>query len=345
MSNPGANRRIMVTGGAGFIGSHLVKKLLGDGHSVLNVDSLTYAGNLSSLAGCMNHPEHEFVKEDVCEEARIREMISRFQPDWIFHLAAETHVDRSIDGPMKFFRSNVMGTASMLQGATSYWESLAEEKNPGFRFIHTSTDEVFGSVDEGGAFDELSPYAPGSPYSASKAASDHAARAWGKTYGLPVIVTNCSNNYGPFQFPEKLIPVVITNALRGIPIPVYGHGMQVRDWLHVADHCEALVLIAQKGRVGETYVVAGDDERRNIDLVESLSATLQELTGIRPEIEFVEDRKGHDFRYSLDASKIRNELGWAPSRDSTDGMIETVAWYVQNRDWWEKILSGKAGNV
>jgi len=335
----------MVTGGAGFIGSHLVKNLLGDGHSVLNVDSLTYAGNLSSLGEWMNHPEHEFVKEDVCEEARIREMISRFQPDWIFHLAAETHVDRSIDGPMKFFRSNVMGTASMLQGATSYWESLPEERKSCFRFIHTSTDEVFGSGEAGASFDESSPYAPGSPYSASKAASDHAVRAWGNTYGLPVIVTNCSNNYGPFQFPEKLVPVVIRNALRGVPVPVYGQGQQVRDWLHVADHCEALVLIARSGGSGETYVISGNDEKRNIDLVRSLSGILQKLTGIRPEIEFVEDRKGHDFRYSLDASKIRNELGWAPSRDSTDGMIETVAWYVQNRDWWEKILSGKAGNV
>ena len=345
MRIPSETRRIMVTGGAGFIGSHLVRKLLGDGHSVLNVDSLTYAGNLSSLGEWMNHPEHEFVKEDVCEEARIHEMISRFRPDWIFHLAAETHVDRSIDGPMKFFRSNVMGTASMLQGATSYWESLPEERKSCFRFIHTSTDEVFGSVEAGASFDESSPYAPGSPYSASKAASDHAVRAWGNTYGLPVIVTNCSNNYGPFQYPEKLVPVVILNALRGVPVPVYGQGQQVRDWLHVADHCEALVVIARSGGTGETYVISGNDEKRNIDLVRSLSGILQKLTGIRPEIEFVEDRKGHDFRYSLDASKIRNELGWAPTRDSADGMIETVAWYVQNRDWWEKILSGKAGNV
>jgi len=334
MRIPSETRRIMVTGGAGFIGSHLVRKLLGDGHSVLNVDSLTYAGNLSSLGEWMNHPEHEFVKEDVCEEARIREMISRFRPDWIFHLAAETHVDRSIDGPMKFFRSNVMGTASMLQGATSYWESLPEERKSCFRFIHTSTDEVFGSVEAGASFDESSPYAPGSPYSASKAASDHAVRAWGNTYGLPVIVTNCSNNYGPFQYPEKLVPVVILNALRGAAIPVYGKGENIRDWLHVEDHCEALVAISENGIPGQSYNISGGTEIRNIDLVHVLCKILKEEAGVEASIIFVADRPGHDFRYGIDAGKIRRELGWEPRWDFYDGLRATVRWYLESGTSW-----------
>ncbi|MBG7607036.1 MAG: dTDP-glucose 4,6-dehydratase [Verrucomicrobia bacterium] len=345
MSESLDTRRIMVTGGAGFIGSHLVKKLLNEGHSVLNVDSLTYAGNLSSLAGFVDHPEYRFLQVDVCEEGKITQAISHFQPDWIFHLAAETHVDRSIGGPMEFFRSNVTGTVSLLRGATSYWESLSDAKKAGFRFIHTSTDEVFGSAHVGCRFNETSAYAPGSPYSASKAASDHAVRAWGNTYGLPVAVTNCSNNYGSFQFPEKLIPVVITNALRGNPIPVYGQGLQVRDWLHVYDHCQALVLIAQKGKIGDTYIIAGNDEWRNIDVVELVCGILEKRMGSRPEIEFVADRKGHDFRYSLDSSKIRNELGWSPLRSSKDGFEETVAWYFENRNWWESILMKNSGKV
>jgi dTDP-glucose 4,6-dehydratase len=332
--------RVLVTGGAGFIGSHLVKMLLNDGCHVLNVDTLTYAGNLDSLHGYMDRARHEFVKQDVCNGMEMLELISRFQPDWIFHLAAETHVDRSIGGPMVFFQTNVLGTVSLLQAATTYWQSLAEERKAGFRFVHSSTDEVFGSVAGDGTCNELSPYAPGSPYSASKAASDHAARVWANTYGLPVIVSNCSNNYGPFQFPEKLIPLVITNALRGIPVPVYGQGLQVRDWLHVYDHCEALVLIARKGKIGETYVVGGCDGWRNIDLVERLCGIVQELTGVRPKIDFVEDRKGHDFRYSLDATKIRKEIGWSPSRDISSGLLETVAWYLESRKWWEKLLPG-----
>lgn len=328
-------RRIVVTGGAGFIGSHLVKRLLADGHTVLNLDALTYAGNLASLADCMDHPVHEFVKLDICETESIREVISIFRPDWIFHLAAETHVDRSIAGPMEFFRSNVLGTASLLRAATSYWESLPQSVRLDFRFIHTSTDEVFGSAVSGVSFDESSPYAPGSPYSASKAASDHAVRAWGNTFGLPVLITNCSNNYGSFQFPEKLIPVVITNALRGLPIPVYGKGLQVRDWLHVADHCEALLLVAESGQVGETYLIAGGNEWKNIDLVRRLCEKIEDLTSVSPEIRFVEDRRGHDFRYSLNAAKIRNELGWQPSRNISDGLTDTVSWYIANRDWWE----------
>jgi len=327
------SRRIIITGGAGFIGSHLVRKLLSDGHTVLTIDSLTYAGSLDSLAGCMDHPNHDFQKIDVCEEAKIAELISRFQPDWIIHLAAETHVDRSIEGPMRFFQTNVMGTVSLLRAATSYWESLIGDEKLNFRFIHTSTDEVFGSAGAGECFNESSPYAPGSPYSASKAASDHAVRSWGNTYGLPVIVTNCSNNYGPFQFPEKLIPVIISNAMRGIPVPVYGKGLQIRDWLHVEDHCEALAMIARSGTIGETYVIAGNDEWRNIDLVEEICRLIEKMTGIQPEIQLVADRKGHDFRYSLDATKIRTELGWTPSRKSADGFSETVEWYIQNRDW------------
>lgn len=335
MSEAQASRRVLVTGGAGFIGSHLVKGLLKDGHSVLTIDSLTYAGSLASLTACMDHPEHEFRKIDVCEEAQIAEQIFRFRPNWIFHLAAETHVDRSIEGPVQFFQTNVMGTVSLLRAATCYWESLANDEKSDFRFVHTSTDEVFGSAKAGECFDEISPYKPVSPYSASKAAGDHAVRSWGNTFGLPVIITNCSNNYGPFQFPEKLIPVIITHALRGIPVPVYGAGLQVRDWLHVEDHCEALVLTARSGRVGETYVIAGNDEWRNIDLVEEISRILKTITGIRPKIQFVTDRKGHDFRYSLNAAKIREELGWTPSRNSGDGFRETVEWYLDNRGWWE----------
>ena len=341
MSDTPPCRRILVTGGAGFIGSHLVRKLLNEGHTVLNVDLLTYAGNLDSLAGCMDHAGHEFLKADICEENLMMEAISSFRPDWIFHLAAETHVDRSIDGPSRFFQTNVLGTVSLLKAATSYWESLSEEKKPDFRFIHTSTDEVFGSAGEGESFNETSPYVPGSPYSASKAASDHAVRSWGNTYGLPVIVTNCSNNYGSFQFPEKLIPVVITNALRGIPVPVYGQGLQIRDWLHAEDHCDALALTALRGKVGETYVISGNDEWRNIDLVETIFGIIKQVADVRPQIQFVEDRKGHDFRYSLDSTKIRTELGWSPSINSSDGFRETVGWYFRNRDWWECRLGMK----
>lgn len=340
-----SSRRIMVTGGAGFIGSHLVKKLLNEGQYVLNVDSLTYAGNLSSLTGFSDHPHYQFFEEDICNQRRISEEIGRFKPDWIFHLAAETHVDRSIDDPMVFFRSNVVGTASLLRGATSYWESLSNSKKGKFRFIHTSTDEVFGSAEPSSSFDESSPYAPSSPYSASKAASDHAVRSWGNTYDLPYIVTNSSNNYGSHQFPEKLIPTAITNALQEIPIPVYGEGLQVRDWLNVLEHCDALSLIAEKGRIGETYVISGNSEWRNIDLVETLIDIIWELTGIRAEIEFVEDRKGHDFRYSLDASKIGDELGWFPSQNCKQGLRDTVSWYVENREWWESILSQRSASI
>ncbi len=341
MSDPLPRRRILITGGAGFIGSHLVRKLLNEGHTVLNVDLLTYAGNLDSLAGCMDHAGHEFLKADICEENLMMEAISSFRPDWIFHLAAETHVDRSIDGPSRFFQTNVLGTVSLLKAATSHWESLPDGGKADFRFIHTSTDEVFGSSPEGESFSESSSYEPGSPYSASKAASDHAVRAWGNTYGLPAIVTNCSNNYGPSQFPEKLIPVVITNAIRGLPVPVYGQGLQIRDWLHVEDHCDALAVTALRGKVGETYVISGNDEWRNIDLVETILGIIKQVADIRPQIQFVEDRKGHDFRYSLDSTKIRAELGWSPSRNSSDGFRETVGWYLRNRDWWECRLSVK----
>ncbi len=234
-----------------------------------------------------------------------------------------------------------MGTVSLLRAATSYWECMPETRKPDFRFIHTSTDEVFGSAGEGESFDETSPYAPGSPYSASKAASDHAVRSWGNTYGLPSIVTNCSNNYGSFQFPEKLIPVIVTNALRGIPVPVYGSGLQVRDWLHVEDHCDALMLVAASGKPAETYVIGGSDEWRNIDLVKTFCEIIGRVADIRPEIRFVADRKGHDFRYSPDSTKIRAELGWSPSRKSPEGFRETIEWYIRNRDWWEELLKGR----
>ena len=329
--------RIIVTGGAGFIGSHLVKMFLDAGHSVLTIDSLTYAGSLSSLAGYMEHPQHEFQKIDICEEAKIADAISSFRPDWIFHLAAETHVDRSIADPSRFFQTNVLGTVSMLRAATHYWEHLPDDRRSDFRFIHASTDEVFGSAQAGESFDESSPYNPGSPYSASKAASDHAVRSWGNTYGLPVIVTNCSNNYGPFQFPEKMIPVIITSALQGTPVPVYGEGLQIRDWLHVKDHCEALAKIANAGKVGETYVIAANDEWRNIDLVHEIARIIEDLTKIQPNIQFVTDRKGHDFRYSLTAKKIRTELGWSPTHSCSQGFQETVEWYLNNRDWWKTV--------
>lgn len=332
-------KSVLVTGAAGFIGSNLVRKLVAEGYKVLSADCLTYAGCEESLEELRGHPNHEFVEMDIRDEDAMKRVVMDFAPDWIFHLAAETHVDRSITGPMEFLKTNVLGTGSLLQAAMAHWKRMDAERAKGFRFIHCSTDEVFGSLGENDApFTETSPYLPRSPYAASKAGSDHIVRAWGITYDLPVIVTNCSNNYGPWQFPEKLIPMVITNALEGRRIPVYGDGLQSRDWIHVDDHCEALALVAGKGAVGSTYLIGGNNEWRNIDLVRLLCELVGEATGsngLDDLIQFVADRPGHDFRYGLDVTRIGNELGWEPSRNFKDGLLETVGWYSSHRGFWE----------
>ena len=339
-------RSFLVTGGAGFIGSNLVRMLAAAGHRVLNIDKLTYAGNLASLTSISDAPNYEFIQADIADEAAMREVVNRFKPERIFHLAAESHVDRSIDGPLEFVRTNVLGTATLLHAAHGYWSGLDDAGKAAFRFTHVSTDEVFGSLGETGYFTETTPYDPHSPYSASKAGSDHMARAWADTYGLPVIVTNCSNNYGPYQFPEKLIPVVILKALRGEAIPVYGKGENIRDWLHVEDHCEALVRVSEKGVPGETYNIGGYNELRNIDLVRILCGHIDLLRpredgqGYAEQITFVTDRPGHDMRYAIDAGKIGRELGWRPRWTAGDGFRATVQWYLENEIWVRGILDG-----
>ena len=338
--------KVLVTGGCGFIGSNLVRRLVLEGHHVLNVDKLTYAGNLASVGDLMERPELRFLEADICDSAAMQAAFTEFQPDWVMHLAAESHVDRSIDGPGEFIQTNIVGTYTLLQTARAYHATLADDAKAGFRFLHVSTDEVYGSLGETGLFEETTRYDPHSPYSASKAASDHLARAWADTYGLPVIVTNCSNNYGPYQFPEKLIPVVILKALRGEPIPVYGKGENIRDWLYVEDHAEALLTAVSKGKPGETYNIGGNNERRNIDLVRLLCTILDEFrprTDARSyaeQITFVQDRPGHDLRYAIDASKIARELGWTPKQDHESGFRKTVAWYLEQEDWWRQILDG-----
>ena len=336
---------LLVTGGAGFIGSALVRKLLREtDHTVVNVDKLTYAGNLESLDGAGDHPRHRFARVDVADAAALRALFEEHRPDGVVHLAAESHVDRSIDGPGAFIHTNVVGTFTLLQEALRHWRALP----PGapFRFLHVSTDEVYGSLGDSGAFTETTPYAPNSPYSASKAASDHLVRAWHHTYGLPVVTTNCSNNYGPYQFPEKLIPLTILNALAGRPLPVYGRGENVRDWLFVDDHCDAILAALARGRPGETYNVGGGAERRNVDVVRAICALVDELApdaAIGPRerlITFVADRPGHDLRYAIDASKIRAALGWAPSAPFEARLRETVAWYLANGAWCARVQSG-----
>lgn len=338
--------RILVTGGAGFIGSNLVRLLVEHGHSVLNVDKLTYAGNIHSLEDLEGREEYRFLRADICDEEAMVAAFIDFKPQWVMHLAAESHVDRSIDGPGEFMRTNVMGTFSMLQAARAFYESLPVEEKEVFRFHHISTDEVYGSLGETGMFTETTPYDPHSPYSSSKASSDHLVRAWHDTYGLPILVTNCSNNYGPYQFPEKLIPVVILKALREDPIPVYGKGENIRDWLYVVDHCEALETVVAKGKPGQTYNIGGNNEKRNIDLVLLICEILDEL---RPRangghyaelITYVTDRPGHDLRYAIDASKIKSELGWTPRQDNSSGFRKTVQWYLDNPEWWQDILDG-----
>ncbi len=337
--------RILVTGGAGFIGSALVRHLIGEtGHEVLNLDKLTYAGVLTSLAPIDNSPRYRFVRGDICDADLVGRLLAEFRPQVIAHLAAESHVDRSIDGPGEFIQTNLVGTFTMLQQALGYWQGLDSEAKPNFRFHHISTDEVFGSLGDEGAFTETTAYDPRSPYSASKAGSDHLVRAWGHTYGLPVLVTNCSNNYGPYHFPEKLIPLIIIRALAGEPLPVYGDGSNVRDWLFVEDHARALRAVFERGVPGETYNVGGNSERKNIDVVKAICATLDRLSpradgkAYATQISFVTDRPGHDHRYAIDASKIRDALGWEPEISFDQGIERTVRWYLENREWWQDIL-------
>ncbi|MBM6592859.1 dTDP-glucose 4,6-dehydratase [Microvirga pudoricolor] len=339
--------RIIVTGGAGFIGSAVAREIIaGTPHAVLVLDKLTYAGNLDSLKPVENDPRYSFVRADILDTARMSEVMGSFRPTMVMHLAAESHVDRSIDGPGAFIQTNVVGTYSLLQAALGYWQGLPGFEKDAFRFHHVSTDEVFGSLGPEGFFTEATAYDPRSPYSASKAASDHLVRAWHHTYGLPTLVSNCSNNYGPYHFPEKLIPLVILNALEGKPLPVYGDGSNVRDWLFVEDHARALLRIAQTGEVGESYNVGGHNEKTNLEVVEAICRILDDLApdgaigARRGLITFVKDRPGHDRRYAIDAAKIGRELGWTPRETFETGLAKTVRWYLENRPWWERIRSG-----
>lgn len=340
--------RVLVTGGAGFIGSALVRYLvLEKGYDVLNVDALTYAGNLASLKLVEGKPNYRFLHANICDRAAMQRAIADFRPDRIMHLAAESHVDRSITGAADFIQTNVIGTFTLLEAARDYWSGLPGAEKDAFRFLHVSTDEVYGSLGDEGLFTEQTPYDPSSPYSASKASSDHLAVAWQRTYGLPVVVSNCSNNYGPYHFPEKLIPLTILNALAGERLPVYGKGENVRDWLYVEDHARALDLIIERGRVGETYNVGGRNERRNIDVVRRICTVLDELApSNRPRqelIEFVTDRPGHDARYAIDATKLENELGWRAEENFDTGIEKTVRWYLDNDWWWRPLRERYAG--
>ncbi|MBB2818250.1 UNVERIFIED_ORG: dTDP-glucose 4,6-dehydratase [Rhizobium esperanzae] len=342
--------RILVTGGAGFIGSALVRHLVSEiGAEVLNVDALTYAGNRASLKSVESAPNYQFLHADICDRARMQEAFASFRPDIVMHLAAESHVDRSISGAADFIQTNIVGTFSLLDAARHYWDGLDARGKSAFRFLHVSTDEVYGSLGDEGLFEETTPYDPSSPYSASKAASDHLAIAWHRTYGLPVVVSNCSNNYGPFHFPEKLIPLMILNALEGKPLPVYGNGVNVRDWLYVEDHARALYTIASRGRPGEKYNVGGRNERRNIDVVHRICAILDRVYSDKAPharlITNVTDRPGHDARYAIDASKLESELGWKAKETFETGIEKTVHWYLDNEWWWrplrENVYSGE----
>ncbi len=341
-------RRILVTGGAGFIGSALCRHLIAESDaSLLNLDKLTYAANLDSLEPVANDPRYRFEKGDICDSAGLTALFAAFRPDAVLHLAAESHVDRSIDGPAAFIETNILGSYCLLEAARDHWRALPEKARQQFRFIHVSTDEVYGSLGENGAFREDTAYQPNSPYSASKAAADHLARAWHHTYGLPVIVTNCSNNYGPYQFPEKLIPLTIVNAASGKRLPVYGKGLNRRDWLHVEDHVRGLALVLEKGEPGARYNFGGGAERSNIDVVRTICGILDRL---RPDkakherlIEFVADRPGHDLRYAIDASHAQRALGWQPHEDFTSGLEKTVRWYLDNPLWLERAMKGRYG--
>ncbi|MDI1302410.1 MAG: dTDP-glucose 4,6-dehydratase [bacterium] len=343
--------RVLLTGGAGFIGSAVVRELIRHTpHSVINVDVLTYAGNLESLAGVAADPRYAFAQVDITDRAALDRVFAQHQPDAVMHLAAESHVDRSIDGPGTFIQTNIVGTYTLLEAARAYWSGLPDAQKADFRFHHISTDEVYGDLHgTDDLFTEETPYAPSSPYSASKASSDHLVRAWQRTYGLPTLITNCSNNYGPCHFPEKLVPHIILNALHGKPLPVYGNGSQIRDWLYVEDHARALVEVVSRGLVGETYNIGGHNEQRNLHVVETICSLLEELAaGRKPAgvaryrdlITFVKDRPGHDARYAIDAGKIERELGWRPQETFESGLRKTVQWYLDNPDWWSRVLSG-----
>ena len=340
--------KIFVTGGAGFIGSALIRFLIEKTSCiVINIDKLTYAGNLASLANIEASSRYFFEQVDICNHVALERLFIKYQPDYVMHLAAESHVDRSIDGPVDFIRTNVIGTFTILEAAKTYWQSLSSKKTA-FRFHHISTDEVYGDLDnQNEMFTESTPYAPNSPYSASKAGSDHLVRAWCKTYGLPVVISNCSNNYGPYHFPEKFIPHIILNALSGKPLPVYGDGSQIRDWLYVNDHVKALYCILVRGKTGETYNIGGHNEQRNITVVKAICDLLEELAPDKPcgikaytdLISFVSDRPGHDRRYAIDASKIQKELGWVPVETFESGLRKTVRWYLENEHWWKDVLA------
>lgn len=343
-------KKILVTGGAGFIGSAVVRHIICDTQdTVINLDKLTYAGNLESLVDVSDSERYYFEQVDICDRAELDRVFSEHQPDMVMHLAAESHVDRSIDGPAAFIETNVMGTYHLLEAARQYWSNLDEARQSAFRFHHISTDEVYGDLEgTDDLFTETTSYAPSSPYSASKASSDHLVRAWQRTYGLPTLVTNCSNNYGPYHFPEKLIPLMILNALDGKPLPVYGDGMQIRDWLFVEDHARALYKVVNEGEVGETYNIGGHNEKANIEVVKTICALLEELRPDKPAgvesyeslITYVKDRPGHDVRYAIDATKIAQELGWTPEETFESGIRKTVEWYLNNPQWWQRVLDG-----
>jgi dTDP-glucose 4,6-dehydratase len=340
-------KTLLITGGAGFIGSALIRHLIRQtDYAVVNIDKLTYAGNLESLSEIEAHPNYDFIQADICDAAKMAEVFSEYQPTGIMHLAAESHVDRSIDGPAEFVQTNLVGTYTMLEAARNYWSALQPDQKKAFRFHHISTDEVYGSLGENGLFTETTAYQPNSPYSATKAGSDHLVRAWHHTYGLPVVLTNCSNNYGPYQFPEKLIPLMINNALAGKALPVYGNGQNIRDWLYVDDHVEALQLVLEKGKLGESYNIGGFNEHTNLDVVYTLCEILDDLlpdSDYKPHkdlIHFVTDRPGHDLRYAIDATKIQKELGWQPRETFESGLRKTVEWYLDNRSWNQHIIDG-----
>lgn len=337
----------LVTGGAGFIGGNFVLGLLKSADAkIINYDKLTYAGNLETLASVADHPTHIFLRGDICDRDRMRRVLDEHRPDCIVNFAAESHVDRSIDVPGEFIQTNIVGTFEMLQAARAYWEGLGEEAQKRFRFLHVSTDEVYGSLGETGLFTEETPYAPNSPYAASKAAADHLVRAFHRTYRLPLLTTNCSNNYGPYQFPEKLLPLMIGHALSGKPLPIYGDGRQVRDWLYVEDHCRGILKVLEQGKIGEVYNIGGHCEKTNLEVVQTLCDVLDEMVPDSPHvphrslISFVEDRPGHDRRYAIDATKIQRQLGWTPSETFESGLRKTVHWYLENQDWVEHVMSG-----